>query len=160
MASENKKYNMGGKISRYEPNHMQEINASIFLKKSFEQVGYLWFCKKVQEVGYNCDLESLFAINFRGHRATILGVEFMVLADIISSPTTIPNVGEIWFKGMDLYIEPYKSFLKPWYEESPFPYISYHIVVGKVHSLDEGYHEIIHLYQTAKPTQLLFQRPG
>lgn len=66
----------------------------------------------MQEVGYNPNLTSLFSSNLKRDHVTILGVNFMVLVEIISSATTIPNEGEIWFKGMDLDIEHYKTLLK------------------------------------------------
>jgi len=69
-------------------------------------------------VGYNHDLTSLFAINFKGDHITIAGVIFMVLANIIALETGIPNQGEFWFMGMDLDIENYSVFLKPQYKES------------------------------------------
>ena len=72
----------------------------------------------MQEVGYNHDLTSLFALNFKRDHVTIAGVNFMVSAEIISSATTILNEGEIWFKGMGLDLEHYNFFLKPQYKQS------------------------------------------
>lgn len=116
----------GGEISIYDPTHMQELNASEFIRKSFEQAGCLGFCQKVQEVGYHHDLTSLFTTSFKKDRAIIAGVKFPVSAEVIALATTIPNQGEIWFKGMDLYLEHYKMFLKPQYKECPS-----HIFPGK-----------------------------
>jgi len=118
MASESKKFKRG-EISRYEPTHMQEINASEFIKISFKQVGCLGLCNKVQGVGYNHDPTTLFSINFKRDHVTIVGVNFIVSIEIVASAIGIPNHGEIWFKGIDLDIENYKVFLKPQYKESP-----------------------------------------
>ena len=112
MTNESKKFK-GGEILRYEPTHMQEIDASEFIKRSFKQVGCLGFCEKVQEVGYHYELTSLFATNFKRNKTTIAGMDFLVSTEVIALATSIPNQGEIWFKGMDLDIENYKVFLKP-----------------------------------------------
>jgi hypothetical protein len=99
--------------------------ASTFIKKSFEDVGCLGFCERIQEVGCHAKLTSLFATNFKKDMTTIVGVDFMVSTDSISISTSIPKHGEIWFKGMDLDIENYKIFLKPHYKEAPthiFPF--------------------------------------
>jgi len=116
--SERKKFK-GGHISRYEPNHMQKVNGTKFIRRSFEQACYLGFCLKVQEVGYHQGLTSLFSMNFRRDHVTIVGFKFLVSAEFIASTTTIPNEGDICFKGMDLDLEHYKMFLKPQYKESP-----------------------------------------
>ena len=44
--SENMKFR-GVKNSRYEPIYMKEANASNFIRKSFEEGGFIWFFKKV-----------------------------------------------------------------------------------------------------------------
>ena len=91
MASEKKKYNKGGQISRYELINMQEISSSNFIKKSFGQVGYLGFCEKVKEVGYHCMLTSLFSTNFKRKKTTIAWMDFLVPVEVIASTTGIPN---------------------------------------------------------------------
>jgi hypothetical protein len=44
-------------VSRYEPIHIREIMASPFIKKSFEDVGCLGFCERIQEVGCHAKLK-------------------------------------------------------------------------------------------------------
>lgn len=56
MDNEKKKYNKGGQVSRYEPTQVQEIMASSFIKKSFQDVGCLGFCEKIQEAGFHAKL--------------------------------------------------------------------------------------------------------
>ena len=71
------------------------------------------FCEMITEVGFDVPLTNLFGQNFHIDRATIIGVEFIVSADINSLATGIPNQGENWFKGMELKHDHYKMFLKP-----------------------------------------------
>jgi hypothetical protein len=123
--TQKKRYNKGGQVSRYEPTQVREIMASPFIKKSFEDVGCLGFCERIQEVGCHAKLTSLFATNFKKDKTTIVGIDFTISTDAISIATGIPNHGEIWFKGMDLDIENYKIFLKPHYKNNPthiFPF--------------------------------------
>jgi len=108
-----KNYNKGWKVSRYEPSQVQEIMASPFINKYFQDAGCLGFCEKIQEVGSNFKFTSLFATNFRRDNANIVRVDFIISADAISIATGIPTHGEIWFKGMDLDIENYEPLLKP-----------------------------------------------
>jgi len=65
--------------------------ASSFIKKSFQDVGYLVFCEKIQEVGSNAKFTSLFATNFRRDKASIVGVDFTISADSIVTATGLPN---------------------------------------------------------------------
>lgn len=95
MASEKKKYNIGEHISRYEPTHMQDINASSFTKTLFEDVGCLWFCEKIQEVGCHAKLTNLSTTNFKRDKTTIAEMDFIISVDFIASTTSIPNQGEI-----------------------------------------------------------------
>ena len=125
MDNEKKKYNKGGPISRFEPSNMKEINASSYIEKSFEDVGCLGFCERIQEVECHAKLTSIFSTNFRRDKGTIAGIDFIISADAIALTTDIPNQGEIWFKGMDLDIENYKVFLKMHYKDAPidiFPF--------------------------------------
>lgn len=99
--------------------------ASPFLKKSFQDVGCLVFCEKIQEVYFNVYLTGIFATSFRRDKAIIVGVEFTILVEDISIATGILNHGEVWFKGMDLDVENYEAFFKPPYKTTPkhiFPF--------------------------------------
>ena len=70
-------------------------------------------------------MTSLFAHNFNIDKVVIAGIEFSFSADIISSATSTPNLGETWFKGVELDLDDYKLFLKPNVRDSPkhvFPF--------------------------------------
>lgn len=99
--------------------------ASPYIKKSFQDVGCLGFYEKIQEVGSNFKLTSLFITNFRRDKANIAEVDFIISRNSISIATGIPTHGEILFKGMDLDIENCRPFLKQKYKDSPkhiFPF--------------------------------------
>ena len=106
------KHHKGGKILTYEPSNCSEITSSPFIRKCFEDVNFLGFCQRVEEVGFHEKLTDLFATNLKGEKATIAGIEFTFSVDAISLATWIPNHGEYWFKGMNLDLEQYKPYLK------------------------------------------------
>ena len=95
------------------------------------------FCEKIQEVGYDVPLTSLFAHNFNIDKVVIAGIEFSVSADIISSATCIPYHGETWFKGMELDLDDYKLFLKPNVRDAPKQVFSFQTSAWQVCSFDE-----------------------
>ena len=76
-------------------------------------VGYMKFCGQVAKFRFHFPLRNIFAQNFNIDKDVIAGIEFSVLAGIISSATSIPNHGDTWFKGMELSRDVYKMFLKP-----------------------------------------------
>ena len=126
--SEKRIQHKGGKIPRYEPSKCNEIISSPFITKCFEDVNCLGFCQRVEEVGYHEELTDLFAANLKGEKATIAGIDFTFSVAAISLATGIPNHGEYWFKGMNLDLEQYKSFIKSQYKEThthilPFRYL-------------------------------------
>ena len=102
--------NKGGHNSIFETSSLQEINFSPYVNKSFEDTGCLRFCERVQEVGCDAQLISLFATIFRRDEANITGIEFTISADSIALAIVISNHGEIRLKGMDLDIENYNFF--------------------------------------------------
>lgn len=66
--------NKGGHIIRYEPTKVQEIMVSQFFKKSFQDVGCLVFCQKIQELGFNEKLTSTFDNIVMRDKEAIVGV--------------------------------------------------------------------------------------
>ena len=62
---------------------MQEINASSFIKRSFEEVGCLGFCEKTQEVGCHANLTSIFSTQLKRNKTTIAGMDFLVSTEMI-----------------------------------------------------------------------------
>jgi len=80
--------------------------------KCFEDVNCLGFFQRVKEVGYHEYLTSIFSFTLKEDKITIAGTDFIFLVDSISQATSIPNHGENWFKGMNLYLEEYKPYLK------------------------------------------------
>ena len=52
MEGENKVHK-GGHHSRFEPSTFQELNASPYAKRYFENNGCLRFCENIMELGYH-----------------------------------------------------------------------------------------------------------
>ena len=86
-----------GKASRFEPNDCIMIDASSSLLKSLQRVGWYDFIKKFQ--GYNLEVSRQFAATFDGHKAVIGSLELPVTQESIAEATSLPNLGEEWFKG-------------------------------------------------------------
>lgn len=114
--SEKRKYNKGGMKLSFEPSNCNEITSSPFSMKCFEDVNCLWFCERVQEVGYHEHLIGIFAFTLEEYKITIVGTHFMFLADSISQATCIQTHGENLFKGVNLYLEEYKPYFKSQYK--------------------------------------------
>jgi hypothetical protein len=54
----------GGDIVRFEPQGLNLVNTDPTIRESFEQVGCIRFCVKIQ--GYNIQVAREFAENFDG----------------------------------------------------------------------------------------------
>jgi hypothetical protein len=111
--TQSKRKNVSGKVMRFEPHDLKLVNANPTIIVSFEQVGCIRFCEKIQ--GYNAQLTKQFALNFTGVSATIVGITFQVSEETISVVMEIPMQGEKWFKGMALDTSCYIDFIKPEY---------------------------------------------
>jgi hypothetical protein len=83
-----------------EPQNLTLINEDPEVRASFEQVGCMAFCRKIQ--GFNMKLAEQFTLSFDGSHAVIAGVTFQVTEETLSTTTEIPLHGERWFKGMPL----------------------------------------------------------
>jgi hypothetical protein len=95
----------GGDIVRFEPQGLRLVNADPTIRASFEQVGCIRFCEKIQ--GYNMKVEKEFPLSFNGIGAKVGNIQFQVSEDTIVSVTEIPAHGEQWFKGMQLDLSCY-----------------------------------------------------
>ena len=71
-----KRKHKGGHIIRYSPTRVQDIMASPFLKKSFQDAGCLAYCQKIEEFGFSDKLIRTFATSLRRDKVTIVGVVF------------------------------------------------------------------------------------
>jgi hypothetical protein len=89
-----------GRTVGFEPQNLALINEDPNVKASFEQVGCMLYCKKIQ--GYNVKLAKQFTLRFNGFRAVIARITFQVMEETLSTATKIPPHGERWSKGMPL----------------------------------------------------------
>jgi hypothetical protein len=94
------------------------VNADPTIRVSFEQVGCIRFCEKLQ--GYNMQVEKEFSLSFNGIEAKVGNMQFQVFEDTIVVATEIPSHGEQWFKGMQLDLACYHEFLKPEFRDTDF----------------------------------------
>jgi hypothetical protein len=65
---------------------------------SFEQVGCIRFCEKIQ--GYILQVAKQFSLRFNGIEAKVGNMQFQVFEDSIDVAIEIHARGEKWFKGM------------------------------------------------------------
>jgi hypothetical protein len=115
---EKKKYNKGGSVLRCEPQTLELVNSDPAFRVSFEQVGCIRFCEKIQ--GYNAQVTKEFSLNFNGVQSRIVDFTFQVSEETVVAATEIPIQGEKWFKGMPLDPVFYTDFLKPKYKKQKF----------------------------------------
>jgi hypothetical protein len=108
----------GGDIIIFEPYGLNLVNAYPTIKVSFEQVGCIRFCEKLQ--GYNMQVEQEFALFFYGIRDKVGNIQFQVSKDTIVVVTEIHAHGEKWSKGMQLDLSYYHDFLKPEFRNTNF----------------------------------------
>ena len=88
MTSQEKKKYKGGNVLRYEPQELTLVNSDLAYRVSFEHVGCMRFCERIQ--GYNVKLTREFSLNFNGVNKIIVGVTFPVLEETISAVIEIP----------------------------------------------------------------------
>ena len=58
-------------------------------------------------MGHN-RLASLFSLKFRDNRVKLGNVEILIIEKLIADATSLPTVGEKWFKGDELDISVFK----------------------------------------------------
>jgi hypothetical protein len=98
---------------------MQLLNSEPLFRESFQRVGCINFCQKMQRG--NPEVAKEFALNFNGTKTKVGMLEFDVSKHSISVATEIPNYGEKWFKSMSLNSSFSKEFLKPEYQRTTCP---------------------------------------
>lgn len=113
MTTPNRKRYKGSDIVRFKPQDLTLIKSDTSIKVSFEQVGCIRFCKKIQ--GHNAQLTKEFSLSFSGLEVKVGGLTYLVPDVTISASTKIPLQGEKWFKSMPLDMTNYKDLLKPKY---------------------------------------------
>jgi hypothetical protein len=96
---------------RPEPQDLTLINEDPNVRESFEQVGCMHYCEKIQ--GYNVKLAEQFALRFNEFCTVIAGITFRVTEETLSTTTDIPPRSERWSKGMPLDMLCYEEFIKP-----------------------------------------------
>ena len=106
-----KKVYKGGAIIRTEPEDLVLFDADPTFRASFERVGCMNICQKIQ--GFNQQVTKDFALHFDGVKTKLGDLEFVVTPQTISAATRIPCTGMEWFKGMKFDLTHYSSFLKP-----------------------------------------------
>jgi len=102
----------GGQHNSFEPTTTQEITTSPSVLSSFQEVGCLEFCHKIQEVSSHPLLTELFSLRLDGNQVHIAGLDFVLTPKEVSKATKIPYIEEKWFKQAYLDLNLYKPFLK------------------------------------------------
>lgn len=89
------------------------VNSDLVVRATFEQVGCVQFCEKIQTHGHHAQLANMFAQGFKDEKVKLGDFEFVVTEETISQATGIPLQGESWFKGKELDVAHFKEFVKP-----------------------------------------------
>jgi hypothetical protein len=110
-----KKVYKGGAIIHTEPQDLILFEDDPTFRESFERVGYMNFCQKIQ--GFNQQVTKDFALHIDGVKTNVGNLEFVVTPQTISAATGIPCIGMEWFKGMKFDLTHCSSFLKPKFKE-------------------------------------------
>ena len=82
----------------------------------FKYVGCFDFCELVQRVQHHPALTIVFISNLQDNQVTIVGVTFTISTSVVAATTGIHNVGEKWFKAINIDAQHYESILKPRYK--------------------------------------------
>jgi hypothetical protein len=114
-SQKHKKDHKGGEIVREEPYDMQLLKSKPLFIESFQRVGCIKFCQKMQRGHPKVAKE--FALKCNGTKTKVGRLEFYVSNNSISFATEIPKNGDKWFKSMALNCSFSKEFLKLEYQE-------------------------------------------
>ncbi|KAH9322215.1 hypothetical protein KI387_016854, partial [Taxus chinensis] len=82
---------MGGTIVRREPTDVTPLRDNPNYWDIFEWVGWKYLLTK-----YSNEREEQFASTFDGQQATVAGISFPVIEDLIGKVTRLPENGENW----------------------------------------------------------------
>lgn len=102
--------------------------ASPITVTSFKHMGCFEFFEKVERTHHHFELARQFIINLYDNQATLVSITFTISSAIISATTGIPDVGEKWFKQVDLDYCYYDPYHKPSHKNErrrifPFSYL-------------------------------------
>jgi hypothetical protein len=106
-----KKTHKGGGIVRTEPYDMQLFVIESLIREVFQRVECFNFCQKIQRGHPQVARE--FYLNFDGTKTKFGTLEIEVSKENITIAIEISNIGESWFKAMNLNPSLSKEFLKP-----------------------------------------------
>jgi hypothetical protein len=68
-------------VLRCEPQSLELVNSDPAFRVSFEQVGCMRFCEKIQ--GYNVQVTKEFTLNFNGVQTRVVDITFQVSEDTV-----------------------------------------------------------------------------
>jgi hypothetical protein len=95
-----------------EPQNLTLVNEDLDVRASFEQVGCMVFCRKIQ--GFNVKLAEQFALRFNGVPCSNCRNHFPGNKRKLCQPQRRSLLhGERWSKGMPLDVLCYEEFIKP-----------------------------------------------
>ena len=91
MTTQGKKKYRGNNVLRYEPQGLNLVNSDPALRVSFEYIGCIRFCEKIQ--GYNIQLTKDFSLNYNGVQKKFARVIFTLSEETIAIAIEIPIQG-------------------------------------------------------------------
>ena len=84
-------------LNRFEISGSELIEADEKVALLFEKVGWGQFFKCFD--GHNAEVTKMFALNLKEDVVQIGGFKFIINEAKITEATTLPQIGEHWFKG-------------------------------------------------------------
>ena len=102
----------GGKFKRLEPQNIVAITSSPRVFSCFQNTKCFQFYKRIKQVKSNPKLTRLLILNLQNKYSDLVGIKFEISTMSISEATSIPSVGEKWFKNGKLEIYLFFRFLK------------------------------------------------
>ena len=79
-------------------------------RRLFKQAGWYHFLAKFS--GENYGIARIFAETYDGNKVIIRSLDFVVDREFISEATSLPQIGELWFKGKIVLAMDFNLFLK------------------------------------------------
>ena len=101
----------GGTVNKLEPNSNEfcDQNAGVY----FNYVGWYQFIQKFN--GENYGISKTFYLSFNGVQVQVGSPGFEVTEESMVEVLSLPQTGEIWYKGQALGATDLNFFLKPKY---------------------------------------------
>ena len=120
-----------GKLLRAEPEGSKYLEGYPQTKEALKKAKWLNFIQKFR--GYDKEVTKAFARSFNGHTVEVGDLKFTITENTIATTTSLPQVGDRWFKNRGVENQAWKDMLKnPGMDTSIFTKgIPVHVIKGE-----------------------------